>query len=133
MISQVCYLASMCTAVRNLAAACRAALAISLQFPASLPCPSPPQCPSRVHCAAAAAALLALMVEVDAATSLVSFGTLVSLWMVCNAQLYRRYCSDIQLRFTRCGRHCGMVRCGGRHARTHGRLAVWMSGFETGT
>ncbi|KAI3435769.1 hypothetical protein D9Q98_001827 [Chlorella vulgaris] len=48
-------------------------------------------------------ALLAMLVEVDAATSLVSFGTLITLWMVCNAQLFRRYTPEVQMRFTRYG------------------------------
>ncbi|PSC68357.1 cationic amino acid transporter 1-like [Micractinium conductrix] len=48
-------------------------------------------------------ALLAMMVEVDASTALVSFGTLVVLWLVCNAQIYRRYFPDTQMRFTRYG------------------------------
>jgi hypothetical protein len=46
-------------------------------------------------------AVLALFVEVDAATALVSFGTLVTLWTVCNAQMYRRYYPEVQMRFTR--------------------------------
>lgn len=39
--------------------------------------------------------------EVDAATAMVSFGTLISLWIVCNAQMVRRYYPVVQLRFTR--------------------------------
>lgn len=54
-----------------------------------LPAPTPP------------AALLAMFVEVDAATALVSFGTLIVLWLVCNAQMQRRYYPDVQMRFTR--------------------------------
>lgn len=42
-----------------------------------------------------------MTVNVGAATALVSFGTLVALWMVCNAQLFRRYVPDTQLRITR--------------------------------
>ncbi|KAL4429605.1 hypothetical protein ABPG77_008654 [Micractinium sp. CCAP 211/92] len=48
-------------------------------------------------------ALLAFMVEVDAATSMVSFGTLIALWLVCNAQMWRRYFPELQLRFTSYG------------------------------
>jgi amino acid transporter len=59
---------------------------------ANLPC-----CP----CSSWPAALLAMLVEVDAATSLVAFGTLVTLWMVCNVQLFRRYYPEVQMRFTR--------------------------------
>ena len=51
------------------------------------------------HCSPAA--LLAMLVEVNTATALVSFGTMVALWLVVNAQLYRRYFPDVQLRFTR--------------------------------
>ncbi len=40
------------------------------------------------------------MVKVDDASAIVSFGTLVVLWLVCNAQMYRRYSPDVQLRFT---------------------------------
>lgn len=47
-----------------------------------------------------------MMVEVDASTALVSFGTLVVLWLVCNAQIYRRYFPDTQMRFTRCVAGC---------------------------
>lgn len=36
-----------------------------------------------------------------AATALVSFGALVALWVVCNAQMWRRYYPDVQMRFTR--------------------------------
>ena len=43
-----------------------------------------------------------MFVEVDSATALVSFGTLVTLWVVCNAQMYRRYSPEVQMRFTRC-------------------------------
>lgn len=32
---------------------------------------------------------------------LVSFGTLMALWLVCNAMLYRRYVPDVQVRATR--------------------------------
>lgn len=42
-----------------------------------------------------------MLVEVDAATSLVAFGTLVTLWIVCNVQLFRRYYPEVQMRFTR--------------------------------
>jgi len=44
-----------------------------------------------------------MMVEVQFATGMVSFGTLLALWLVCNAQLYRRYRPGVQMRFTRCG------------------------------
>jgi hypothetical protein len=43
-----------------------------------------------------------MFVEVDSASALVSFGTLVTLWIVCNAQVYRRYFPEVQMRFTRC-------------------------------
>ena len=43
-----------------------------------------------------------MLVEVELATALVSFGTLVSMWIVCNVQLYRRFYPEVQLRFTRC-------------------------------
>ena len=36
----------------------------------------------------------------QSATAMVSFGTLVALWLVCNAQLYRRYWPGVQMRFT---------------------------------
>jgi hypothetical protein len=55
-----------------------------------------------MHTSLPAAALLAMLVEVEAATALVSFGTLVALCLVCNCQLYRRYFPGVQLRFTRC-------------------------------
>ena len=62
------------------------------------PAPSaPPPAPSLPS------AVLAMLVEVDAATALVSFGTLIVLWMVCNAQMFRRYYPDVQMRFTRYG------------------------------
>lgn len=47
-----------------------------------------------------------MMVKVETATALVSFGTLIALWMVCNAQLFRRYVPDTQLRITRCANIC---------------------------
>ena len=64
------------------------------------------------------AALLALFVEVTSATALVSFGTLVSLWVVCNAQLWRRYWPEVQMRFTRCapGRPAAAARGGEEQA-----------------
>lgn len=36
------------------------------------------------------------------ATAMVSFGTLVALWLVCNAQMFRRYWPGVQMRFTQC-------------------------------
>ena len=57
--------------------------------------------PTSTACPAAPTALLALFVEVTAATALVSFGALVALWVVCNAQMWRRYYPDVQMRFTR--------------------------------
>ena len=59
--------------------------------------------PARVLVLITAAAVLAMLVEVETATALVSFGTLIALWMVCNAQLFRRYVPDTQLSITRCG------------------------------
>ena len=38
--------------------------------------------------------------QVEQASALVSFGTMVALWLVANAQVYRRYFPDVQLRFT---------------------------------
>ena len=45
----------------------------------------------------------------DTATALVSFGTLVVLWLVCNAQMARRYWPDVQMRFTQCVHGVGLV------------------------
>ena len=47
------------------------------------------------------AALLALFFPVENSTALASCGCAISLWLVINAQLYRRYFPDVQLRFTR--------------------------------
>ncbi|KAI7844490.1 hypothetical protein COHA_001949, partial [Chlorella ohadii] len=48
-------------------------------------------------------AIISLLVENSAAATMSSFGALVSLWMVCNIQLYRRYWPDAQIRVTRHG------------------------------
>ena len=42
-----------------------------------------------------------MLIEVELATGMVSFGTLVTLWLVVNVQVFRRYFPDVQLRFTR--------------------------------
>jgi uncharacterized membrane protein YgaE (UPF0421/DUF939 family) len=46
-------------------------------------------------------ALLAMLVEVQLSTTLVSFGALVALWITCNVQLFRRYYPGVQMRFNR--------------------------------
>ncbi|KAL4458381.1 hypothetical protein ABPG75_013246 [Micractinium tetrahymenae] len=48
-------------------------------------------------------AIIAMLVETQFSTGMVSFGTLITLWVVCNAQMWRRYIPDLQLRFTRYG------------------------------
>ena len=68
-----------------------------------------------------------MLVEVQLATALVSFGTLVALWIVCNVQLSRRYFPDIQLRFTRCRGSAGLHvagACSRRRVRASWRVCV---------
>lgn len=43
-----------------------------------------------------------MTIQVEDATAMVSFGTLVALWLVSNCQLYRRYSPGVQMRFTQC-------------------------------
>jgi hypothetical protein len=52
------------------------------------------------------AAIFGMVVNNNAATPLVSFGTLCALWLVVNAMLYRRYIPDVHVRVTRCGQPC---------------------------
>ena len=47
-----------------------------------------------------AAARAHLLPLAQMATAMVSFGMLVALWVVCNAQMYRRYWPGTQMRFT---------------------------------
>ncbi|KAL4419847.1 hypothetical protein ABPG75_006945 [Micractinium tetrahymenae] len=51
----------------------------------------------------AVVAVIGMVVPTDNATPMVSFGTLLALFLVCNAQLYRRYLPEGQLRATRHG------------------------------
>jgi hypothetical protein len=53
--------------------------------------------------------VLAALVQVEPATGMVSIGTLVCLWIVCNAQVYRRYFPEVQMRFTRCAESRGSL------------------------
>ncbi|EFN53780.1 hypothetical protein CHLNCDRAFT_58448 [Chlorella variabilis] len=48
-------------------------------------------------------AVSGMVVDNNNLQPLVSFGTLMALWLVCNAMLYRRYVPDVQVRATRHG------------------------------
>ncbi|KAI7840220.1 hypothetical protein COHA_006002 [Chlorella ohadii] len=64
-------------------------------------------------------AALAMTIETEMATAMVSFGTLVALWLVCNAQMFRRYWPGVQMRFTQYG---------GVEAVAGGELDSWALG-----